>query len=248
MASTERGGSADTIVIAGFPVTRTDGPALAARLRASVQARAKVALFFANTNFIVQCRALLPQLHDESVIIVNDGVGLDIAARLQGARFAQNLNGTDFTPYLLREGGRALRVFLVGGTHTVLERAADYCRHQLGQQVAGTCDGYAGLRGRPDLVGEINRSGAELVLVALGNPLQEQWILAHRAALDAGIVMGVGALFDFWAGTKARAPGWLQALRLEWLYRLWLEPRRLARRYTVDIVRFLALCHRHRPR
>ena len=248
MASAERGGGADTIVIAGFPVTRTDAPALAARLRACVQAGAKVALFFANTNFIVQCRALLPQMRDEAVIIVNDGVGLDIAARLQGACFAHNLNGTDFTPFLLREGGRPLRVFLVGGAWPVLARAAEYCRHTLGQQVVGACDGYAGLRTRHALVDEINRSGADVVLVALGNPIQEQWILAHRAALDAGIVMGVGALFDFWAGAKARAPAWMQALRLEWLYRLWLEPRRLARRYTVDIVRFLALCHRHRPR
>lgn len=238
--------TADTIAIAGYPVTRTDGPALAERLLGALRTRTKLALFFANTNFIVQCRKQLPRMRDEAVIIVNDGVGLDIAAALQGARFAQNLNGTDFTPFLFRHSERPLRVFLVGASRRVLQKAADHCRHQLGQQVVGACDGYADLRGRRDLVGDINRSGADVVLVALGNPIQEEWILKHRAALDAGIVIGVGALFDFWAGAKARAPALVRTLRLEWLYRLWLEPRRLARRYTVDIVRCLALCHRHR--
>jgi beta-1,4-glucosyltransferase len=236
-----------TISIAGFPVTRTDGQALARRLLAALQARNKVALFFANTNFIVQCRAQLPRMQDEAVIIVNDGVGLDIAAlMLRGGRFLENLNGTDFTPYLFKSCERPLRVFLLGGKQEVLQRAADYARHQLGQEVVGVCDGYDELRDRRDLIAAINRSAPDVVLVALGNPIQEEWILAHRQALDAGIVMGVGALFDFWAGSKTRAPTLMRALRLEWFYRLCLEPRRLVRRYTVDIVRFLAHCHRHR--
>ncbi len=237
----------ETIAIAGFPVTRTDGPTLARRLIAALQARKKVALFFANTNFIVQCRKQLPRMQDEAVIIVNDGVGLDIAAfLLRGGRFPENLNGTDFTPYLFKSCDRPLRVFLLGGTPEVLQRAADHARRQLGQEVVGVCDGYDDLRERRDLIGAINRSAPDVVLVALGNPIQEEWILAHRQALEAGIVMGVGALFDFWAGARTRAPAVLQAARLEWLYRLCHEPRRLVRRYTVDIVRFLAHCHRYR--
>jgi beta-1,4-glucosyltransferase len=239
----------ETISIAGFPVSRTDGQGLVQRLLAALQARKKVALFFANTNFIVQCRAQLPRMKDESVIIVNDGVGIDIAAlMLRGGRFLENLNGTDFTPYLFKSCARPLRVFLLGGKHEVLQRAADYARHQLGQQVVGVCDGYEELRERRDLIAAINRSAPDVVLVALGNPIQEEWILEHRQALDAGIVIGVGALFDFWAGAKARAPALVRALRLEWFYRLCLEPRRLVRRYTVDIIRFLAHCHRYRER
>jgi beta-1,4-glucosyltransferase len=237
----------DTIAIAGFPVTRTDGPTLARRLLCSLQTGDKVALFFANTNFIMQCRDQLPRMQHEAVIIVNDGVGLDIAAfLLRGGRFLENLNGTDFTPYLFKRSERPLRVFMVGGTQQVLQRAADHARHQLGQEVVGLCDGYDELRERADLVAAINRCAPDVVLVALGNPIQEEWILAHRQALDAGIVMGVGALFDFWAGAKTRAPAMVQSVRLEWLYRLCQEPRRLLRRYTVDIVRFLADCHRYR--
>lgn len=237
----------NTIPIAGFPVIRTDGATLARRLFSALDTGGKVSLFFANTNFIVQCRSQLPRMQDESVIIVNDGVGLDIAAfLLRGGRFLQNLNGTDFTPYLFKNSKRPLRVFLLGAKQQVLQRAADYARQQLGQQVVGVCDGYGDLREPRDLIAAINRSAPDVVLVAMGNPIQEEWILAHRQALDAGIVIGVGALFDFWAGSKTRAPALVQALRLEWLYRLCQEPRRLMRRYTVDIVRFLAHCHRYR--
>jgi beta-1,4-glucosyltransferase len=239
----------ETISIAGFPVIRTDGQELARRLLSALEARNKVALFFANTNFIVQCRAQLPRMKDEAVIIVNDGVGLDIAARmLGGERFVDNLNGTDFTPYLFKRCTRPLRVFLLGGEQDVLQRAADYARHQLGQVVVGACDGYHDRGDRRRLIAAINRSAPDVVLVALGNPIQEEWILEHRQALNAGIVMGVGALFDFWAGAKPRAPALMRKLRLEWFYRLCLEPRRLMRRYTVDIVRFLADCHRYRDR
>ncbi|HEY0060507.1 MAG TPA: WecB/TagA/CpsF family glycosyltransferase [Telluria sp.] len=233
--------------IAGFPVTRIDADGLARRLLGTLDSGAKVALFFANTNLIVQCRALLPRMHQEGVLVVNDGVGLDIAARLLGApRFPANLNGTDFTPFLLRQAPRPLRLFLVGGMPEVLDKAAAFATNTLGQEVVGRCDGYGGMRGAVDLVGAINAVAPDVVLVALGNPIQETWILNHRAALNAGIVMGVGALFDFWAGDKPRAPNLVRKLRLEWFYRLCLEPKRLARRYTVDIIRFLAHCHRYR--
>lgn len=233
--------------IAGFPVTRTDADGLAGRLLGALKAGKKVSLFFANTNFIVQCRAHLPRMRDEGVIVVNDGVGLDIAARLLGQqRFPANLNGTDFTPFLLQRAGKPLRLFLLGGKEEVLQRAAGHARCQLGQKVVGTCNGYEGMRKQADLISVMNHRKPDVVLVALGNPVQEEWILKHRHEINAGIVMGVGALFDFWAGAKPRAPALVRTLRLEWFYRLCLEPRRLARRYTVDIVRFLADCHRYR--
>ena len=239
--------SEKTIPIAGFAVTQTTSHGLAQYLLTQLQCKNKVALFFANTNFIVQCRSQLKRMRDESVIVVNDGVGMDIAALLiQRKRFAENLNGTDFTPYFFNRSSRQLRVFLLGGKPHVVQRAADYARHQLGQKIVGVCDGYGDIRTEPNLVEAINKSKPDIVLVALGNPIQEEWILDNRHALDAGVVIGVGALFDFWAGDKSRAPILIQKLRLEWCYRLCLEPKRLLRRYTVDIVRFLLHCHKYR--
>lgn len=235
--------SVQMIPVGGFPVRKMSSAELAAHLLDPERRGSQAALFFANTNFVVQCRDMRSRMQAPDIVVVNDGVGMDIAARtLHADRFEENLNGTDFMPFLFRQSPVPLRVFLVGGRPHVLQKAAQYVARQLGQVVVGTCDGYEGLRGSPNLVEAINDAGADVVLVAMGNPIQEKWILDHRRHLQASILAGVGALFDFWAGDKPRAPIVVQKMRLEWCYRLCLEPRRLFRRYTVDIVRFLKYC------
>lgn len=238
---------ADAIVtLAGFPVRKTTALDLSTLLRDAMAHRRSSAVFFANTNLIMQCQHLLPALRDDRVTLVNDGIGLSLAALLfRATRFPENLNGTDFTPYLLGRAATPLRIFLLGGRPAVLAKASEYVRDVLGQRVVGAADGYRNLDD-PQLIESVRAATPDLVLVALGNPLQEAWILRHRDAVQAGALMGVGALFDFWAGEKARAPRWIRAMRLEWLFRLALEPRRLSRRYTVDIVRFLWTCYRDR--
>jgi len=236
----------DTLSIAGFPVRATTAPDLATELLIALREGRRTTLFFANTNFVVKCRPLLAQMFDPSIVIANDGIGLDLAAKmLHGQRFPANLNGTDFTPYLCSQSPHPLRIFLVGAQPRVLAKAEDHARNKLGQQVVGTCDGYAGMAD-PYLIERINAAQPDLILVALGNPVQEQWILENRMQLNAGIVMGVGALFDFWAGEKPRAPKFVQKMRMEWFYRLSLEPKRLMRRYTFDILVFFRVCYRYR--
>lgn len=236
-----------TVSIAGFPILEATQQDLATYLLSTLRRHKKTSLLFANSNFIVKCKPLLNRMRNEGVTIVNDGVGLDIAARLlRGRGFTANLNGTDFTPYLFRKSTRPLRVFLLGGRPNVVDQAANYVSHELGQAVVGYCDGYSGINNTAELIERINRSQAEVLLVALGNPLQEQWILDHRDTLDVDIVAGVGALFDFWSGNKSRAPLFVQKIRMEWFYRLLLEPRRLLRRYTVDMLTFFAYCFQYR--
>lgn len=232
----------ETLPIAGFPVLRTTASALSRRVLDALERGEQAVMFFANTNFIVQCAPLRERIvAAPNVVIANDGIGLDIGAWLvHRQRFPENLNGTDFIPALLAQAKRS--VFLVGAAPGVAARAADALRSSCGLTVAGHCDGFEGTSDPNRLVGQINASGAEVVLVALGNPRQERWILDHAARLDAKLLIGVGALFDFLAGGKPRAPAFVRRLHLEWLYRLGLEPKRLARRYTVDIGRFLLLC------
>ena len=81
-------------------------------------------------------------------------------------------------------------------------------------------------------------------LVAFGNPGQEAWILDHCAACNAPAMFGVGALLDFLSGNARRAPSWMRTLHLEWLFRLCLEPRRLLKRYTWDMIGFFWICLR----
>ncbi|HEX7802848.1 MAG TPA: WecB/TagA/CpsF family glycosyltransferase [Pseudoxanthomonas sp.] len=203
-------------------------------------------VFFANTNFVVQCRPLRARLQASSVYVVNDGIGMDLASLLiHRRRFAENLNGTDFIPYLCTQRARPLRFFLLGSQPGVAVRAARHLVEKLGQQVVGTCDGYAEFaKAGEGLVERINASGAEVVLVAFGNPRQEAWVLDHCAACDAPVMFGVGALLDFLSGNARRAPAWVRTLHLEWLFRLCLEPRRLLKRYSWDMIGFFWICLR----
>ena len=239
----------DPIFLAEFPVLETPKAELALYLFERMAAAKKNVLFFANTNFIVQCRPILQRMLNVNILIVNDGLGMDIAAlMLYQHQFQSNLNGTDFIPFFFRLSPKVLRIFLVGGKQEVINKAAYFLVHKLSQDVVGSCDGYDGICNHPDLVNVINASNAEVVLVAMGNPKQELWILDHYELLDAKLISGVGALFDFWAGDKPRAPDLIQKLRMEWLYRLCLEPRRLYKRYTIDVVKFLVLCFRYRKK
>lgn len=235
--------TADIWDIAGYPVLATTQPELASMIYQRISHHQKTLLFYANTNLVVQCKPLREALQQPEVIIVNDGIGMDIASMmLYGRKFKSNLNGTDFTPYLLQHSPKPLRVFLLGGRPQVVRQAAQYVQNVLGQQVVGTCDGYAGMQNEVNLVGTINATQADVLLVAMGNPLQEDWALKHFQALHVPVISGVGALFDFWAGNKPRAPKLVQQIRMEWFYRLCLEPKRLIKRYSVDIATFLMCC------
>lgn len=242
------------LMLGGFPLLKTTSADLVRHLGEALEANEQHLLFFANTNFIVQCQPLQQSMSEANTLIVNDGVGVDIGTwMIHREKFPENLNGTDFIPLYLNTVQDKARVFLFGAKPGVAESAANTLRNVYGVNVVGTCDGYAQAKNSSQLIADMNQSGANVILVAMGNPAQEKWILDHRQHLDASVFIGVGALLDFLAGNKPRAPRSIQKLRLEWLYRLCLEPTRLLRRYTFDIAVFLALClrtaksQRHQP-
>lgn len=180
-------------------------------------------------------------------IVLPDGIGVELAARMTGQRIAANLNGTDLVPALLdRAAAQGLSVFLFGGAPGTAPAAAHALRTRIpGLTVAGTRDGFDGARDPDAAIAAINGSGADIVLVAMGVPLQDLWLAQHAHRLDARLTLGVGACLDFLAGNVARAPRILRRARLEWAWRLALEPRRLARRYLLGNVLFLARAARH---
>lgn len=202
--------------------------------------RERTLLSFANTNLLNTMSATADGLQLMSrFTVLNDGIGLDLASRwLYGEPFPDNLNGTDFTPALLAMAGPEARVFLFGARPDVVAKAAEAFAERHSCVIAGVQDGYGWTADPDGLVRRINQSGAKIVLVALGNPVQERWMAENAARLEAPLLIGVGALFDFTAGAVARAPLAIQRMRLEWLYRLAQEPRRLARRYTVELATF----------
>jgi beta-1,4-glucosyltransferase len=236
---------ADTISLGGFSLQLTTTTELYQQLENALDSGNQQALFFANTNFIVKCQSLQAAMRTLPTTIVNDGIGVDIATWIvHRKKFPENLNGTDFIPHFLKHINKKARVFLIGGKPGIAVRAAHVLNSEYGVNVVGSYDGYGQAQDTKKIIGDINIANANVVLIAMGNPAQEKWIMENRGELNAKILIGVGALFDFLAGDKPRAPKLVQKLRLEWFYRLCLEPARLLRRYTLDIAVFLALCIR----
>ena len=165
----------------------------------------------------------------------------ELAAKMDGKALEANLNGTDFVPELLQRAvptGKS--VYLLGGKPGTAQAAAEkLCMLIPGLRVVGMRDGYSGLHRTDEVIDDINDSGADIVLVALGVPMQELWIDQNRRDLNAQVVLGVGALFDFLAGNVRRAPALVRKARLEWGWRLAMEPRRMAKRYLIGNATFL---------
>lgn len=190
------------------------------------------------------------ELLRRAALVLNDGAGIALAARINGNRFPANLNGSDFNPLILGlAAAKGWPVFLLGAKPGVAERAAAAMNRRYPQlDVVGTHDGYWPAGADAEVAAEIRSTGASLVMAALGNPLQERWLSDHLEGTGARIGVGVGAFFDFAAGEVRRAPAWMNRLGIEWIFRLLQEPRRLWRRYIVGNPLFLGRVLRARFR
>lgn len=229
--------------IAGFVIRRTTTRVVVRFLNRQWRQRRRSIVFFANANFVTQCGHLRRAIADSpEIIVLNDGFALDVAALLRrGTRFPENLNGTDFTPALLSRLDRKARVFLLGGHPDVVQATAETFGRLPQVDVCGHVDGYSIWHDEAAVNQKIEDATPDILLVALGNPLQEEWILRNRSSLQVPLILAVGALFDFVSGNIPRAPQILRSLRLEWAYRLMREPRRLVGRYTIGTLRFFGM-------
>jgi len=207
--------------------------------------------FFINAhtvNFAAADPAYAEMLNSADFVFA-DGTGLDWAARLQGVRIRENMVGTDFVPLLFQEtAGRGYSYFMLGADARTVATAADFARRTLGGwRQAGYHHGYLTDDALTSAaIDQINAARPDVLLVGMGNPLQEQWIHRHLPRLDVRVCMGIGGLFDYWAGNVSRAPQWLRRLGHEWLWRLVQQPRLKAGRYLVGNPLFLARVLRER--
>src|SRR5512144_33893 len=174
--------------------------------------------------------------------VFGDGVGVRIAGAISRQRVVDNVNGTDMFPLLAaRCAGNGQAIFLLGGREGVARRVAQRMTARYpGLRIAGTHHGFFAPDACSAVIDQVNASGADIVLLALGAPLQERFIAAHREALRPPVLVGVGGLFDFYSGRIRRAPKLVRDLSLEWAWRLAVEPRRLWKRYLLGNVAFLA--------
>jgi N-acetylglucosaminyldiphosphoundecaprenol N-acetyl-beta-D-mannosaminyltransferase len=176
-----------------------------------------------------------------------DGVPVLWAARLLGRPLPEKVSGSDLMrPLVACAAERGWRLYFLGARDGVAARAKEILERQYpGLQVVGTSspqidlsrDGWQ----QETVLAAVREARTQLLFLALGAPKQE--ILAHRIRdlVRPAVILGIGASLDFIAGTAKRAPEWLSAAGLEWLYRLAHEPRRLWRRYLIRDPKFLAI-------
>jgi exopolysaccharide biosynthesis WecB/TagA/CpsF family protein len=221
--------------IGALSVAAVDGNTAVAAIQEAMRTRMGLCVTFANAHCVnVSLEDATYREAMEGTLCLPDGIGVDLGSRLLfGEPFPENLNGTDFVPRLLEATAEPLRVALVGGEPGVAEQAAirfgeRFAQHRFTAVSHGYFDGDDQAEGVAALLRALS---PDLLLVGLGVPRQELFLRRHVGAREASVAMGVGALLDFTAGKVVRAPPLMRRLRVEWVWRLMQEPRRLARRY-----------------
>lgn len=169
-----------------------------------------------------------------------DGSGIRLAATKAGYRLKGNNNGTDLLPHLCeRTIKNNQSIYLLGSKPTIADKAAQNLKHKFpGLNIAGTQHGYSQLTNK-ELIENINQSQCDVLLVAMGSPIQEKWLIDNHEKLNCSTALAVGGLFDFYSGTISRSPLWLRQLGMEWIWRLIQEPSKKFNRYVIGTPLFL---------
>lgn len=193
-----------------------------------------------------------PQLRaavDGAFLSVPDGMPLAWILRHRGHPHTEKVTGIEYLPMVARAGTTAaIRHFFYGGGPDVADRAAKRLGELVpGVEVVGAASPpFADLDAWPidDLRIRLRETKPHILWVGLGAPKQELWMARLAGSLEVPVMIGVGAAFDYLAGTKPAAPAYLRHVGLEWLFRLGVEPRRLWRRYAIGNLRFVGLLFR----
>jgi N-acetylglucosaminyldiphosphoundecaprenol N-acetyl-beta-D-mannosaminyltransferase len=200
---------------------------------------------------VMECRRDrgLRDIHARADMVTPDGMPLVWFLRLSGDRRIERVYGPDLMRAVTAMSvARGDRHFYYGGADGVAERLVAVLGGTYpGLRVAGMlCPPFRPLTPEEDRahVDAVNAARPDIVWVGLSTPKQERWMADHLGRIEAPVMIGVGAAFDFIAGTKRQAPSWLQRNGLEWLFRLCTEPRRLWRRYAYIVPGFLLLAGR----
>ena len=182
----------------------------------------------------------------ESDIVGIDGMGILWGARLLGLKAHERVAGIDlFKEILVLCDRKGFRPFFLGATDDVLKKMIFNLRaRHPNLQIAGWHNGYFPAEQDPRIVESIRRSGADCLFLGLPTPRKERLLARYRDEFGAPFIMGVGGSFDVLAGAISRAPRWMQGAGLEWLYRLYQEPRRMFWRYFSTNISFAVLVTR----
>ena len=235
----------DRALVLGCEIDRVRMTEAVARCRVAVEQRGFLQHMALNAAKIVSLRAdsRLQEAVAQSELVTADGQSVVWASRLLRDPLPERVAGIDLMEELFalaeHEG---YGVYLLGATQDTLARAIERLleRHPK-LSIAGSHHGYFSDGESAALCVRIRAAAPDVLFVAMSSPRKEYWLAEHGRALGVPVIMGVGGALDVTAGDVRRAPGLVQAMGLEWAYRLLQEPGRLARRYFVTNSRFILL-------
>ena len=243
-----RAGPPRRVPVLGVPLALIDYERTLDWIDAAVERRQRGYVCVAAVHTVVACQDD-PELRAAVLgadLTVPDGMPLVWALRLLGQPLESRVYGPDLMDLACARAARTgQRFYLYGGRNpgALAQLARELrLRHPGLQIVGGHAPPFRPLTAaeEAEVAAEINASRADVVWVGIGVPKQEKWMARMRERLDAPVLLGVGAAFDFHAGLIPQAPGWLQRHGMEWAFRLAQEPRRLWRRYLAYNPRFVA--------
>ncbi len=202
---------------------------------------------FVNTHLAVTARENddVREAINRSYMSLPDGRPVYVTGILKGIRPLEPVPGPDFMDSVLALcTDPPLQHYFLGGRQEVLDRLVQVVRHRFpGTQIAGMYSPpFRTMEAKEwgEVIASVRAANPDLIWVGLGAPKQELFMQAHWRSLAPAILLGVGAAFDFLAGSVTRAPVWMQHAGLEWCYRLACEPQRLWRRYFYTNIMFFA--------
>jgi N-acetylglucosaminyldiphosphoundecaprenol N-acetyl-beta-D-mannosaminyltransferase len=195
-------------------------------------------------NFSVPKDPALYDVFKNAELLIPDGIGIVLAARLLYGIALRRVPGVEFMKDVCRLAEKENKsVFIYGANEAVNKTASEKLLRQFpGLRIAGRSNGYVPEAKMPALVRRINDSGAAILFLALGSPRQEKWFAAYAPALlHVRVCQGIGGTLDTIAGTVKRAPEIWQRFSMEWLYRLVTEPKRISRQKVLPVFAFKIL-------
>lgn len=201
---------------------------------------------YSNVHVVVTCKKdkRFRESINNAFIASPDGKPLKVVGRLKGAKCIEKCSGPDMMKQIIEMGlDKGYTHYFFGSTEDTLKKLNVKLKKLYPNIiiVGSYSPPFRQLTNKEDeqIVNKINRLSPDCIWVGLGAPKQELWMYNHRNVFKKGVMFGVGAAFDFHAGTLKRAPLWMQKSGLEWFYRLSKEPGRLWKRYFVTNTLFL---------
>lgn len=230
-----------TVDILGVPVDSITMSEAVTKIGTFIEEGGAHAIYTPNAEIMMAAQrdAELKDILSKADMLTADGAGVVLASKLLGRSVPEKVSGVDLVgKAFIAYAEKGLRCFLFGSKPGVAEEAAEKIKIVYpGIVVAGCQHGYFTAAQDEEIVNAINASNADILLVALGAPKQEKWIFSHKDKLNVKVCMGVGGTLDILAGRAQLAPDFFRRNSLEWLYRLYKEPRRAVR--MLDLPRFI---------